>query len=159
MKTLIPGKQAPAFSGINQQGEPVALKDFRGKWVLVYFYPKAMTPGCTTQACHLRDAKTELAAANVAVIGISPDTPERLMKFTQKEQLHFTLVSDPDHTIADQYGVWGPKQFMGKTFDGIHRTSFILDPQGNLRHVLKKVKTKTHHQQVLEWLAHEHQSR
>lgn len=153
MNTPTIGNQAPAFSGINQDGKPLALKDFRGQWVLLYFYPRALTPGCTTQACHLRDAKTELDAADLAVIGISPDTPERLLKFADKKQLNFTLVSDPDHAIADKYGAWGQKKFMGKTFDGIHRISFIIDPDGKLRHILDKVKTKTHHQQVLEWLA------
>ncbi len=146
------GKVAPAFSTFNQDGEKISLKDFRGKRVVLYFYPKAMTPGCTTQACSLRDESKALNKANVAVIGVSPDKPDRLKRFEEKETLNFTLLADEDHKIAEKYGVWGPKKFMGKTFDGIHRTTFILDEKGKIRHIMDKVKTKTHHDDVLDWI-------
>jgi peroxiredoxin Q/BCP len=147
------GKVAPAFTALDQNGDKVALKDFRGQRVILYFYPKAMTPGCTTQACGLRDESKALKQANVAVIGISPDSPERLKRFETKAALNFTLLSDENHALAEKYGVWGPKKFMGRTFDGIHRTTFIVDEAGKLRHIIDKVKTKTHHQDVLDWIA------
>ena len=147
------GKVAPAFTALDQNDDKVALKDFRGQWVIVYFYPKALTPGCTTQACSLRDASEVLKQANIAVIGVSPDSPERLKRFAIKERLNFTLVSDETHAVAEKYGVWGPKKFMGRTFDGIHRTTFIVDEAGKLRHIIDKVKTKTHHQDAIDWIA------
>lgn len=140
---------APLFSTQNQRAETVALSDFIGKKVVLYFYPKAMTPGCTTQACGLRDSQAELADVNAIALGISPDAPEKLQRFIDKYDLNFDLLSDEDHAIADQYGVWGPKKFMGKEYDGIHRVTFIIDEQGVLRHVMAKVKTKTHHDDVL----------
>ncbi|MFT7220617.1 MAG: peroxiredoxin Q/BCP [Candidatus Azotimanducaceae bacterium] len=145
------GMAAPAFSLLNQDGEKVALKDFQGeKSVLVYFYPKAMTPGCTTQACGLRDTKTKLSRQKVIVLGISPDPVKKLLKFREKENLNFDLLSDEDHAIADKYGVWGLKKFMGREYMGINRMSFLIGPDGKLKHVMEKVKTKTHHDDVLE---------
>ncbi|WP_108124630.1 thioredoxin-dependent thiol peroxidase [Saccharospirillum mangrovi] len=143
------GQPAPEFSTLNQHGEMVALKDYRGKKVVLYFYPKAMTPGCTVQACGLRDSKAELDKRNTVVLGISPDAPKRLVKFIEKEGLNFDLLSDEDHAIADQYGVWGLKKFMGREFDGIHRITFIIDENGQLAHVMEKVTTKSHHDDVL----------
>lgn len=143
------GKAAPAFTAVNQHGEQVALKDFKGKKVILYFYPKAMTPGCTTQACGIRDTQAELAERNAVVLGISPDAPHRLVKFIEKYDLNFDLLSDEDHSIADKYGVWALKQFMGKEYEGIHRLTFIIDEQGKLVHIIEKVKTKTHHDDVL----------
>lgn len=143
------GKAAPAFTTVNQNDEKVALKDFKGKKVILYFYPKAMTPGCTTQACGLRDTQAELAERNAVVLGISPDAPARLVKFIDKHDLNFDLLSDEDHSIADKYGVWALKQFMGKEYEGIHRVTFIIDEQGKLAHIIEKVKTKTHHDDVL----------
>jgi len=140
---------APAFTLLDQNGEKVALKDFRGQNVVVYFYPKAMTPGCTTQACGIRDYKKEFKKANTVVFAISPDEPARLKKFEERDELNFTLLSDPDHKIADKYGVWGLKKFMGREYDGIHRITFIIDEAGKLRHIIEKVKTKTHHDDVL----------
>lgn len=142
-------KPAPQFSTLNQRGETVSLQDYRGKKVVLYFYPKAMTPGCTTQACGLRDSKAELDKRNAVVLGISPDAPQRLVKFIDKEHLNFDLLSDEDHAIADQYGVWGLKKFMGREFDGIHRITFIIDEDGKLAQVMDKVKTKSHHDDVL----------
>jgi len=146
------GKVAPAFTTLDENGNKVALKDFRGQTVVLYFYPKAMTPGCTTQACSLRDSKKELDKLNVVTLGISPDTPARLLKFKERDNLNFTLLSDEDHAIADKYGVWGPKKFMGREFDGIHRITFIIDEKGKLVHIMDKFKTKTHHDDVLAYL-------
>ncbi|WP_053981142.1 thioredoxin-dependent thiol peroxidase [Marinagarivorans algicola] len=147
------GNKAPAFSLKNQQGEYVKLADLKGKKVVLYFYPKAMTPGCTTQACGLRDTKAEYEAANVVVLGVSPDPYERLKKFEDKHELNFDLLSDEDHAVADKYGVWGLKKFMGREFMGIHRVTFIIDEQGRLAHIMPKVKTKSHHDDVLALIA------
>jgi peroxiredoxin Q/BCP len=146
------GKLAPAFSTLDENGNKVALKDFRDQVVVLYFYPKAMTPGCTTQACALRDSKSELDKLNVVILGISPDTPARLLKFKERDQLNFTLLSDEKHAIADKYGVWGLKKFMGREYDGIHRTTFIINQKGKLVKILDKFKTKTHHEDVLAFI-------
>lgn len=143
------GAPAPAFNTVNQEDKAVSLADFKGKKVVLYFYPKAMTPGCTTQACGIRDTQAEFAKRNAVVLGISPDAPARLVKFIEKEGLNFDLLSDEDHAIADQYGVWALKKFMGKEYEGIHRLTFIIDEQGNLAHIIEKVKTKSHHDDVL----------
>ncbi|MGL5029989.1 MAG: thioredoxin-dependent thiol peroxidase [Aeromonas sp.] len=152
MQPLQAGNPAPDFCLPNQQGQQVSLADLRGKKVLVYFYPKAMTPGCTTQACALRDIHPELAALNVVVLGISPDAAPRLQKFAQRDQLNFTLLADEDHLVADAFGVWGPKKFMGKEYDGIHRISFLIDEEGNIVHCFDKFKTSNHHHVVLDFL-------
>ena len=145
------GNLAPAFALENQDGEKISLKDFRdNKIVVLYFYPKAMTPGCTTQACGLRDNKAKLSRQGVVVLGVSPDPVARLGKFRAKEKLNFDLLSDEDHKIAEKYGVWGLKKFMGREFMGILRTSFIIGKDGRLKEVMSKVNTKTHHDDVLE---------
>lgn len=145
------GNMAPAFALENQDGKTVSLKDFKGeKHVVLYFYPKAMTPGCTTQACGLRDIKTKLARQKAVIFGVSPDPATRLKKFQEKENLNFDLLSDEDHGIAEKYGVWGQKKFMGREFMGINRTSFIIGMDGRLKHIMDKVNTKTHHDDVLE---------
>lgn len=146
------GNLAPTFTLNDQYGKPHSLKDYRGKTVLVYFYPKAMTPGCTVQACGLRDSARALAKQGVVAFGISNDPVARLKKFEEKEKLNFTLLSDEDHSVADKYGVWGPKKFMGREYDGLHRMSFIIDGAGKLRHIMEKVNTKTHHDDVLAWI-------
>ncbi len=143
------GTKAPAFKTVNQHGETVELKGLKGKKVVLYFYPKAMTPGCTTQACGIRDTKADFDARNTVVLGISPDAPARLVKFIEKENLNFDLLSDEDHQIAEKYGVWALKKFMGKEYVGIHRLTFIIDEEGKLVHIIEKVKTKTHHEDVL----------
>jgi peroxiredoxin Q/BCP len=152
MNTLQAGDKAPVFDLLDQNGNSVKLTDFSGKKVLVYFYPKAMTPGCTVQAQGLRDSEAELAAKNVVVLGISIDPVKRLTKFVEKEGLNFTLLSDEDHAVADQFGVWGEKKFMGKVYDGLHRLSFLIDESGVIEHVFNKFKTKDHHQVVLDYL-------
>lgn len=147
------GNVAPAFTLTNHAGKSVSLKDFKGeKAVVIYFYPKAMTPGCTTQACGLRDSKSKLSRQKAVVLGISPDAPEKLKKFRDKEKLNFDLLSDEDHKIAEKYGVWGLKKFMGREYMGIHRITFIVGKDGKLAHIMEKVNTKTHHDDVLEIL-------
>ncbi|CAM4229121.1 thioredoxin-dependent thiol peroxidase [Vibrio agarivorans] len=152
MNTLQAGDKAPDFTLQDQNGESVSLSDFAGKKVLVYFYPKAMTPGCTVQAQGLRDTKAELDALNVVVLGISIDAVKRLTKFVERDELNFTLLSDEDHAVADLFGVWGEKKFMGKIYDGLHRLSFLVDESGTIEHVFNKFKTKDHHEVVLNYL-------
>lgn len=151
--TIKLGNLAPAFTLQDQSGKSVSLKDFRGEAnVVLYFYPKAMTPGCTVQACGLRDSKKQLAKLDAIVLGLSPDPVKRLAKFEEKESLNFTLLADEEHAIADKYGVWGNKKFMGREYMGILRTTFIINKQGRLVHIMDKVRTKTHHDDVLEIL-------
>jgi len=152
MNPLSVGSQAPIFTLLNQQEQPVSLNDFLGKKVLVYFYPKALTPGCTTQACGLRDSKSELDELGLVVLGISPDTPKKLAQFIEKKALNFTLLSDPDHQVAEAFGVWGEKKFMGKIYDGIHRISFLVNEQSVIEKVFDKFKTSEHHQIVVNYL-------
>lgn len=147
------GKMAPDFSLLNQSGELVRLKDFRDKNNLViYFYPKASTPGCTVQACGMRDYATEFKKLNTHILAISPDKPASLKKFDTKYDLNFDLLSDEDHAVADAYGVWGLKKFMGREFMGILRTSFIIDQSGRLVKILEKVNTKTHNDDVIGYI-------
>jgi len=146
------GDSAPVFTTKNQNEQIRSLSDFIGKNVVLYFYPKAMTPGCTTQACEIRDHQSDFTKRNAVVLGISPDAPARLQKFIDKQNLNFELLSDEDHSIADLFGVWGPKKFMGKVYDGIHRSTFIIDPEGKIRAIMHPVKTKTHHEDVLSLL-------
>ena len=147
------GNMAPAFSLVDQDENKVSLKDFKGKKnVVVYFYPKALTPGCTTQACAIRDAKKKFDKSKTVILGISPDAPKKLMNFTEKKDLNFTLLSDEDHKIAEKYGVWGLKKFMGREYMGIHRMTFIIGKDGRLKHIMEKVNTKTHHDDVLDYI-------
>lgn len=148
------GNMAPAFKLQKQDGSFVSLKDYKGeKNVVLYFYPKAMTPGCTTQACGIRDSAAELEKLDTVVLGVSPDPYPRLQKFIEKQGLNFDLLSDEDHQIAEKYGVWGLKKFMGKEFMGILRTTFIIGKDGRLKEVMDKFKTKTHHEDLLERLS------
>lgn len=152
------GNLAPAFSLLDQNGNKVSLKDFVGskerdnKNVILYFYPKAMTPGCTVQACGLRDSEKALDKLDTVALGVSPDPVKRLQKFAERDQLNFILLSDEDHAIADKYGCWGPKKFMGREFDGILRTTFIIGKDGKLKHIIEKVNTKTHHDDAMNWI-------
>ena len=144
------GNLAPAFNLQDQGGNKVSLKDYRDKSnVVLYFYPKAMTPGCTVQACGIRDSKAALKKAKTVVLGVSPDPVARLGRFIDKQDLNFTLLSDEDHALTDKYGCWGLKKFMGREFMGVLRTSFIIGKDGRLKHVMDKVKTKSHHEDVL----------
>ncbi|MBA6297149.1 thioredoxin-dependent thiol peroxidase [Colwellia sp. MB02u-9] len=153
MKTLIAGDSAPLFTLKDENDQDIKLAEYIGKkQVLVYFYPKAMTPGCTVQAQGLRDHKAELDKLNTQVFGISPDEPKKLAKFCLRDELNFSLLSDPDHSVADAFGVWGLKKFMGREYDGIHRLSFLIGLDGKISHVFNKFKTKDHHQVVLDLL-------
>ena len=152
MQMLKAGDVAPQFSLPDQDNKTVSLTDFIGKKVLIYFYPKAMTPGCTIQAQGLRDSQAELASANVEVLGVSPDAVKRLPKFIEKENLNFSLLSDEDHALADAFGVWGLKKFMGKEYDGIHRITFLINENGEIEHVFDNFKTKNHHEVVWAYL-------
>ncbi len=153
MQTLTVGQQAPDFTLQNQLGESVSLQALLASHrLLLYFYPKAMTPGCTVQACGLRDIHAELAAKNVLAVGVSTDTVKSLAKFAARDQLNFTLLSDPEHQLADAFGVWGEKKFMGKVYDGIHRISFLIEQDGRISQVFDSFKTSNHHEVVLNAL-------
>ena len=144
------GSKAPNFSLLNQDSELVSLDSFRGQnSVLLYFYPKAMTPGCTTQACGIRDSIDQFERNGAKVLAVSPDTPDKLRKFVAKEALNFILLSDSDHAVAESYGAWGLKKFMGKEYMGILRCTFVIDINGRIKHIMKNVKTKTHHKDSL----------
>lgn len=147
------GNLAPLFSLKNQRGEAVTLKDYRGeRHVLLYFYPRASTPGCTVQACGMRDSAAALAHNEMVVLAVSPDPIKRLQNFTAKQSLNFDLLSDEDHAVADKYGAWGLKKFMGREYDGILRSSFIIGKDGRLKAIFDKVKTKTHHEDMIDWV-------
>lgn len=153
MNTLKAGDKAPNFVLKNQFDQEISLSEsLKNGPVLVYFYPKASTPGCTVQACGLRDSKTELDDLAVTVLGISPDPVKKLARFAEKQELNFSLLSDEDHAIADAFGVWGEKKFMGKVYDGIHRLSFLVNQDGTIGHLFNKFKTKDHHEVVLNQL-------
>jgi peroxiredoxin Q/BCP len=142
MAQLAAGDKAPQFELTDQNGKTVKLSDFAGRKLLLYFYPKANTPGCTSQACSVRDARDDFAEAGVAAIGISPDAPTQQKKFDDKYSLAFPLLSDPDHAVADAYGVWGEKSMYGKKYEGIVRSSFLIDEKGVIREAWYKVSPK-----------------
>ena len=146
---LTVGSKAPAFKGIDQNGEAITLKDYAGKNVIIYFYPKDDTPGCTAQACNLRDNYTNLLQDGFEIIGVSPDHAKKHKKFEEKYELPFALIADEDHSIAEKYGVWGTKQFMGKTYDGIHRTTFLIADDGTIKNIITKPDTKNHADEIL----------
>ncbi len=148
-----PGQPAPDFELPDQDGNPVRLRDLRGRRVVLYFYPKADTPGCTTQACGVRDRAPDYAAAGAVVLGVSPDPVAKVKRFHDKFTLGFTLLADADHAAADAYGVWAEKSMYGRTYWGNQRTTFVIDEDGVVRHVIPKVSPKTHDDEVLEALA------
>ncbi len=150
--TLKKGDKAPSFSGKDQDGKTVSLADFKGKRVILFFYPKDMTPGCTAEACNLGENYSELTSKGFEVIGVSADSEARHQKFIGKYNLPFTLLADTELEIIKSYGVWGWKKFMGKEYDGIHRTTFVIGANGILESVIIKVKTKDHTAQILEEL-------
>jgi peroxiredoxin Q/BCP len=147
------GKPAPDFELTSDEGTSVRLSELRGKPVVVYFYPKDDTPGCTTQACGIRDNYDAFGERGAVVLGISPDEESSHVKFKQKYGLPFTLLADPDHKVADQYGVWGERSLYGKKYMGIERSTFVIDAEGNVAKVMRRVKPDTHAQQVLDALA------
>jgi peroxiredoxin Q/BCP len=150
---LSPGDPAPDFELPDQEGRPVKLSDFHGQPVVVYFYPKASTPGCTTQACGVRDHKPDYEQAGAVVLGISPDPVAKIEKFADKYDLGFPLLADEDHAVAESYGVWVEKSMYGRKYMGNERTTFIVDSEGKVANVLRKVKPAEHDEQVLAALA------
>jgi thioredoxin-dependent peroxiredoxin len=147
------GEQAPDFELPDQSGEPLRLSDLRGQTVVLYFYPRADTPGCTIQACGVRDRRTDYERAGVRVLGVSPDPVEEVANFADKFDLEFTLLADSDHAVADAYGTWGEKSMYGKTYWGVQRATFLIDAEGRVARVFPKVSPKTHDDVVLEALA------
>ncbi len=150
MTTLKVGDKAPEFEGVYQNGDTISLGDFKGSKLILFFYPKDMTPGCTAEVCSLRDGYAELQKRGYKLLGVSADSEARHQKFIDKYALPFDLLSDPNKTTIKAYGVWGKKKFMGKEYDGIHRTTFVIDEQGVIQQIITKVKTKDHAQQIIE---------
>ena len=150
MTTLQKGDKAPAFSGKDQDGNSHTLSDYKGKKLVVFFYPKADTPGCTAEACDLRDNYQRFQANNYALLGVSADAAKKQAKFKEKYDFPFPLIADEDHAVIKAFGVWGPKKFMGREFDGIHRTTFVIDENGIIEEVITKVETKAHAAQILK---------
>lgn len=147
---LQPGDKAPSFTGIDQNGIKVSLKDYSGKKVVLYFYPEDDTPACTAQACNLRDNFSSLKAQGYEIIGLSPNNIEDHQKFKNKYQLPFTLLSDPKHTIIDKYGVWGEKNLYGRKFMGLLRTTFVIDERGIITKILRRPKTRSHAEEIVK---------
>ncbi len=144
------GKKAPNFTLPGQEGKPVSLDQFKGKWVVLYFYPKDMTPGCTTEACNFQEALPDFQKIEAVVLGVSKDSVARHKKFAEKYNLQFPLLSDTESNVCETYGVWQKKKLYGREYMGINRSTFIIDPQGTIVKVYPKVKVKTHHEQVME---------
>jgi len=150
MTTLQPGDNAPDFTGTLQDGSTVSLADYAGKKLIIFFYPKDDTPGCTAAACSLRDNFGELQEKGYELLGVSPDKPAKHQKFITKHDLPMPLVADEEHEMMDAYGTWGPKKFMGREYDGVLRTTFVIDAEGKIDRVYTKVKTKVHAEQILD---------
>lgn len=150
MNTLKEGDKVPEFCVKDQEGRTVKLSDYKGKKLIVFFYPRANTPGCTVEACNLRDHYAELQDQGYELLGVSADTQRKQLNFKNKFNFPFSLLADVDHEVLDTFGVWGPKKFMGRTFDGIHRKTFLIDEQGIVARVIDKVKTRSHAAQILE---------
>ena len=147
------GQEAPDFELTSDAGERVRLSQFRGRPVVLYFYPKDDTPGCTAQACGIRDSYDDFEQQGAVVLGVSPDEESSHVKFKEKYGLPFTLLADPEHEVADQYGVWGERKYMGKTYWGVERSTFLIDEEGRIAKVMRRVKPDTHADQVLAALA------
>ncbi len=150
MTTLKIGDKAPHFSGVDQNGTMHSLANYKGKKLVVFFYPKASTPGCTAEACDLRDNYAAFQSNNYALLGVSADSEKAQLKFVEKYDLPFPLLADEDKSVIQAFGVWGPKKFMGKEYDGIHRTTFVIDETGIIEDVISDVKTKAHAAQILK---------
>lgn len=149
MNTLKTGDKVPEFSAKDQDGNTINLSDYTGKKLIVFFYPKANTPGCTAEACNLRDNYAELQAQGYELLGVSADSEKKQLNFKNKFDFPFPLLADEDHTVINAFGVWGPKKFMGREYDGIHRMTFLIDESGVVSEVIEKVKTKDHAAQIL----------
>lgn len=148
MATLTVGDKAPRINAIDQNGKTFDLSEMKGSKVVIYFYPKDDTPGCTAEACNLRDNYSDLLARGYKVAGVSPDDLKSHLKFTEKFELPFPLLPDPEKVIINAYGVWGPKKFMGKSYEGVNRTTFIIDENGIIERIIEKVETKNHSAQI-----------
>lgn len=146
------GDMAPDFTLPNQDDEKISLKDFAGKWLVLYFYPKAMTPGCTTQACALRDNMDDLTAIGAVAVGVSPDSPKRMKKFIERDNLNFMLLGDESHTMLEAYDVWKEKSMYGRKYMGVMRQTYIISPDGKICYTMEKVKPAAHHEEVINWL-------
>ncbi len=155
MNTLAEGSKAPEFRGVDQNGTTVQLSDLRGRKVILYFYPKDDTPGCTAEACSLRDSYSELLEKGFEVIGVSADTEKKHARFIEKYKLPFRLIADTKREIIGSYEAWGAKKFMGREYEGIIRKTFVIGEQGNIERIFEKVRTKTHADQILGSYAHE----
>ncbi|WP_025743817.1 thioredoxin-dependent thiol peroxidase [Aquimarina pacifica] len=149
MNILSVGDKAPDFSAIDQDGNTITLDQYKGKKLVVFFYPKASTPGCTAEACNLRDNYETFQSQGYAILGVSADSTKRQQNFKNKYELPYPLLADEDKKVIEAFGVWGPKKFMGKEYDGIHRTTFVIDEDGVISEVISKVKTKDHAAQIL----------
>ncbi|WP_127136585.1 thioredoxin-dependent thiol peroxidase [Flagellimonas oceanensis] len=149
MNMLKVGDKVPDFSAKDQDGNTINLSDYKGKKLVVFFYPKANTPGCTAEACNLRDNYKELQDQGYELLGVSADSEKKQSNFKNKYEFPFPLLADEDHTVINTFGVWGPKKFMGREYDGIHRTTFVVDGDGKVENVIEKVKTKDHAAQIL----------
>lgn len=149
MTTLNIGDKAPNFSGTNQHGEEVSLTQFAGKKIVLFFYPKASTPGCTAEACNLQDNIERFKKEGYEIIGVSADSQRRQANFAEKNKLTYSLIADEDKSVIKAFGVWGPKKFMGREYEGIHRTTFVIDEAGIIQDIITKVKTKDHASQIL----------
>ena len=149
MTNLKPGDKAPDFTAIDQDGNSISLVDYKGKKLVLFFYPKASTPGCTAEACNLSDNYSGFQKFGYEILGVSADSEKRQSNFRNKYQFPYPLLADEDKTVIEAFGVWGPKKFMGKEYDGIHRTTFIIDEKGLIENVIIKVKTKDHTAQIL----------
>ena len=150
MNTLKVGDKAPEFQVLNQNENPVKSSELKGRAYILFFYPRASTPGCTAEACSLNDKFSELRKSGFEIFGVSEDTPAKQMKFKEKYGFTYDLLADTEHQLIDAYGVWGPKKFMGKEYDGLHRTTFIINADGIISYVINKVRTKDHADQILE---------
>ena len=150
MTSLNVGDKAPDFVALNEFGQSTSLSEFLGKKVVLYFYPKDMTPGCTAESCNLGENYSLLQENGFIVLGVSPDSSKSHQKFIDKYNLPFSLIADEDKAVIKAFGVWGPKKFMGKEYDGVHRTTFVIDEDGVIEKVFSKVKTKDHTNQILE---------
>lgn len=149
MTHLKPGQDAPDFNSVDQEGKEIKLSDYKGKKLALYFYPRDNTPTCTKQACNFRDNIDSLKEHNIEVLGVSDDSMKKHQNFIAKQNLNFPLLADTDHDVLKAYGVWGPKKFMGKEFDGTHRTTFLIDENGKIVDIIQKVKATEHSDQVL----------
>ena len=149
MNTLKVGDKVPTFTANDQDGNSIGLSDYKGKKLIVFFYPRASTPGCTAEACNLRDNYPALQAQGYELLGVSADSQKKQTKFRNKYEFQFPLLADEDHTVINSFGVWGPKKFMGREYDGIHRKTFVIDEEGIVSKVIDKVKTKDHAAQLI----------